>query len=400
MKKLFLVLCFALLGIMTFTLKSFAYDNEILKFNSDGKFTILMFTDIEETEVPMSDSIELLYAAVEKTNPDLIVYNGDNLNVKQGDNSLDKVKKAVEAITKPAVDSNIPFVVVFGKKDAESGISIDKQLEIYKSVDGCLVGKKCASTSGNGAYNIPIKSSANEENVFNLWFFNSCLLNENKKSFFEISEIEQAEEQNSWYEQKSESLKDDNSGKMLPSIVFQHEPVQEICGLLEKDSRDTAESSNDFSLKGYVKDETTIGSLNVYPKIPEYTKGRFDLWKKHGDVIGAFFGSGHINDIEGTVDGIYLSQTMKSGVRGFGEAKYSGARVIVLDEETPESFDTKSLSLSYLIGNPSNPLTLFRTSYSLTVKILTFLSITIVLAVLAASGIKRILTKRKNANVL
>lgn len=400
MKKLFYVLCFAVLGIMSLVLESFAYDNENLKFNSNGEFTILMFTDIEENEMPMSDSMDLLYAAVEKTNPDLIVYNGDNISVKAGDNSPSNVEKAVEAITKPAVDNNIPFVVIFGKKDAESGVSIDKQLEIYENINGCMVGKKCVSTSGNGAYNIPIKSSTNEENVFNLWFFNSCLLNENEGSLFEASEIEQAERQNDWYEQKSESLKADNNGKTLPSIVFQHEPVQEICELLEKESGDNSESQNSFAINGYVKDETTIGSLNVYPRIPEYTNGRFDLWKEHGDVIGAFFGNEHINDIEGTVDGIYLSQTMKSGVRGFGEAKYSGARVIVLNEKDLKSFDTKSLPLSYLIGNPSNPLTLFRTSYAQTVKILAFSSIIIVLAVLVAAGIKSMLAKRKNANVL
>ena len=400
MKKLFYVFCFAVLGMLSFTLESLAYDNESLKFSSNGEFTILMFTDIEENELPMSDSMDLLYAAVEKTNPDLIVYNGDNLSVKSGDNSSSNVEKAVEAITKPAVDNNIPFVVIFGKRDTESGVSIDKQLEIYENVNGCMVGKKCVSTSGNGAYNIPIKSSTNEENVFNLWFFNSCLLNENEGSLFAASETEQAERQNAWYEQKSKSLQADNNGKVLPSIVFQHEPVQEFCELLEQDSGDTSESSNDFFLNRYVKDKTTIGDFNMYPRVPECTNGRFDLWKEQGDVIGAFFGSGHINDIEGTVDGIYLSQTMKSGVRGFGEAKYSGARVIVLNEEDLTSFDTKSLQLSDLIGNPSNPLTLFRTSYAQTVKILTFLSITIVLAVLVAAGIKRKLAKRKNANVL
>lgn len=400
MKKLFLVFCFAVLGIMAFTLESLAYDNGNLKFNSNGEFTILMFTDIEENEMPMSDSMDLLYAAVEKTNPDLIVYNGDNLNVNPGDNSLAKVEKAVEAITKPAVDNNIPFVVIFGQKDAESGISIDKQLEIYKAVEGCLVGKNCVSTSGNGAYNIPIKSSSNEENVFNLWFFNSCLINSNERTLFSSSENEQAKKQDVWYEQKSDSLKNDNDGKALPSIVFQHEPVKEICELLEQKDGDVSKSSNDYFLNGYIKDETTIGTFNMYPKVPECTNGRFDLWKEQGDVIGAFFGGGHINDIEGTVDGIYLSQTLKSGVRGFGEAKYSGARVIVLDEKDLTSFETKSLPLSYLIGNPSNPLTLFRTSYSQTVKILTFSSIIIVLAVLVAAGIKRKLAKRKNANVL
>lgn len=400
MKKLFLVFCFAVLSMMSLTFESFAYDNESLKFNRNGEFTILMFTDIEENELPMSDSMDLLYAAVEKTNPDLIVYNGDNLNVKPGDDSLDKVEKAVKAITKPAVDNNIPFVVVFGKKDAESGVPIDKQLEIYENINGCMVGKKCVSTSGNGAYNIPIKSSANEENVFNLWFFNSCLLNENERSLFAASETEQAERQNAWYEQKSEFLKADNNGKALPSIVFQHEPVQEFCELLERNSTDSSEASKNILMNGYVKDETAIGNFNIYPRVPECTNGRFDLWKEQGDVIGAFFGSGHINDIEGEVDGIYLSQTLKSGVRGFGEAKYSGARVIVLDEKDLTSFDTKSLQLSDLIGNPSNPLTLFRTSYAQTVKILTFLSITIALTVLVAAGIKRKLAKRKNANVL
>ncbi len=402
-KKIFLTILLVAFGFMVLSFSSSAYEKTELKFNSDGKFTILLFTDIEETELPMSDSVKLWSAAVEKVKPDLIVYNGDNQSVKKGTDALENVNQAITEITKPAADNSIPFAVIFGSKDTKSGVSKDKQLEIYKSISGCLTGTENVSTSGNGVYNITIKSSTSECDAFSLWFFDSCSPLGDDDTLFKPSAQKQAESQNQWYETKSELLKEGNDGEPLPSLVFQHEPVPEIYDLLEKvdsKSSDSVKGKGENSSNNYIMSDNTSGTLNVGPYLSAYMNSRFDLWKQHGDVIGAFFGHDHINDIEGNVDGIYLSETFKSGVRGYGEAKYSGVRVITLNENDTSSFETESLTLNELIGIPTNPFTVFRTSYAKTVKIAAFAGIGAAFIALAVAAIKLTLTKRKNSNVL
>lgn len=403
LKRILLTILLAVCGIMFFSFSSSAYEANELKFNSDGKFTILLFTDIEETELPMSDSVKLWNEAVKKVKPDLIVYNGDNQKVQKGTDALEKVKQAITEITKPASENSVPFAVILGSKDFSCGISRDKQLEIYKSISGCLNGTENITSSGSGAYNITIKGSDDECDAFSLWFFDTCSQLGDEETPFKPSAQKQADSQNSWYQKKSESLKESNEGKTLPAIVFQHEPVPEIYDLLEK-----TESASSEAVKGrgknsgnsYVKADKTSGTLNRGPYLSSYMDGRFDLWKQQGDVIGAFFGHDHINDIGGMVDGIYLSQTFKSGVRGYGEAKYSGVRVITLDENDTSKIDTYSLSLPDLIGIPTNPFTMFRTSYAATVKITAFAGIGSAFVALAAAAIKLILTRRKNSNGL
>lgn len=402
-KKIFLTIFLAVFGLIVLSFSSSAYEKTELKFNSDGKFTILLFTDIEETELPMSDSVKLWNAAVEKVKPDLIVYNGDNQSVKKGTDALENVKKAITEITKPAADNSIPFAVIFGSKDTKSGVSKDKQLKIYKSIPGCLTGTENVSSSGSGVYNVTIKNSAGEDNAFSLWFFDSCSPLGDDETLFKPSAQKQAESQNQWYETKSELLKEGNNGESLPSLVFQHEPVPEIYDLLKKvdsKSSDSVKGKGENSSNNYIMSDNTSGTLNKGPYLSAYMNGRFDLWKQQGDVIGAFFGHDHTNDIEGNVEGIYLSQTFKSGVRSTGEAKYSGVRVITLHENDTSAFDTYCLSLPDLIGIPTNPFTMFRTSYDTTVKIAAFAGIGAALIALAAAAIKLTLTKRKNSNVL
>ena len=402
-KKLLAAMSLAIFGILVFSFSSYAYDKTELRFNSDGKFTILMFTDIEETELPMSDSVKLWSAAVEKVKPDLIVYNGDNQRMRNNADTLENLKKAITEITKPATENSIPFAVVFGEKDADCEISKEKQLDIYKSISGCLAGTQSVTSSGSGAYNITIKSSKTESDAFCLWFFDACSPLGDEETLFKPSAQKQAESQNQWYEAKSESLKEENDGKALPSIVFQHEPVPEIYGLLEKTDAKTSDSvkgNGEKSSNNYILSENASGTLNKGPYLSSSMANRFELWKQQGDVIGAFFGHEHVNDIEGYVDGIYLAQTFKSGVRGYGEAKYSGVRVISLDENDPSVFETESISLNELIGIPSNPFTIFRTSYATTVTITAFAGIGAALIALAAAAIKRIINKRKNPNGL
>lgn len=403
LRKTFIVILLAILGVLTLGFSSSAYDRTELKFNKDGKFTILLFTDIEENEMPMSDSVNLWNAAIEKANPDLVIYNGDNQKVQENSDALENVRQAITEITKPAVDRAIPFAVVFGENDAASGVSKEKQIDIYKNISGCLTGTSAMSSSGSGAYNLTIKGSSGEEDIFSLWLFDTCSPLGDDDTLFKPSAHKQAESQNQWYVEKSESLKEKNGGQPLPSLVFQHEPVPEIYNLLETTDKglfSSVKSNGEKSSDRYVLSDKASGTLNAGPYISSYMEGRFDLWKQQGDVIGAFFGHEHVNDFQGDADGIFLSQTFKSGARGYGEIEYSGARVITLHEDDVKNFDTESITFTNLVGTPSNLFTLFKTSYAVTVKIAAFLGIASAFIALAVAAIKLVYTRRKNSNGL
>ena len=403
LRKIFIVISLAIFGVLTLSFSSSAHDRTELKFNKDGKFTILLFTDIEENEMPMSDSVNLWNAAIEKANPDLIIYNGDNQKVQDDEDALENVRKAITEITKPACDRSIPFAVIFGEKDASSGVSKEKQVDMYKNISGCLTGTSAMSSSGSGAYNLTIKGSSGEDDIFSLWLFDTCSPLGDDDTLFKPSAHKQAESQNQWYVNKSESLKEKNDGEPLPSLVFQHEPVPEIYDLLEKTDKglfSSVRGEGEKSSDRYILSDKATGTLNAGPYLSNYMTGRFDLWKQQGDVIGAFFGHEHVNDFQGDADGIYLSQTFKSGARGYGEIEYSGARVITLYEDDLRNFDTESLTFTDLVGTPSNLFTLFKTSYAVTVKIAAFLGIAAAFIALAVAAIKLVLAKRKNSNAL
>ena len=52
-------------------------DSDELKFNSDGKFTILNLSDTQDDQYPAYDMVNFVKLAIDETNPDLIVFSGD-----------------------------------------------------------------------------------------------------------------------------------------------------------------------------------------------------------------------------------------------------------------------------------------------------------------------------------
>ena len=65
---------------------------EPLRFNKDGKFKILVATDIHEDEkddAKSADAMALLTNAIEELKPDLVVFNGDNATADGLENQRD-----------------------------------------------------------------------------------------------------------------------------------------------------------------------------------------------------------------------------------------------------------------------------------------------------------------------
>ena len=90
----------------------------VLKFNQDGKFKIVQFTD---THVIYGDSrsdvtMERMNEILDAEKPDLVIYTGDLIFGRPGKESL---MQALE----PVVTRGIPFAVTWGNHDDEQGLS-------------------------------------------------------------------------------------------------------------------------------------------------------------------------------------------------------------------------------------------------------------------------------------
>lgn len=320
-----------------------------LKFNADGNFRILIIADTQDTLHPRQETLDLMNAALDEAKPDLVVFTGDNIHGPDWKmkKSKNRTRKAIEQIMEPVVSRNVPYCVVFGNHDDEGGISKEYQMELYQSLGNCL-SVKGEAMKGCGTYNIPIQSSADNKNIFNLWFIDSGSYNTDEKidSFYDFVGTDQIE----WYERKSNELKAENGGKPMPSILFQHIAVPEIFDLLTEVSEGT-ENAVEKNGKYYILNSAmATGTMGEAPCPPDYNNGQFESWKKQGDIIAAFFGHDHVNEFSGTVDGIDMVYTPGAGFYIYGNGPKHGVRVVDIKEQDL-SYTTELLYYKDLVGN-------------------------------------------------
>ncbi len=334
--------------------------NPELKFGDDGKFKILHITDIHEVDPEMDDdenqeipyacsaeTVNVIEKAVEKTNPDLVVFGGDNISGYWQEFTYEYVKKTIEKICEPIRKRNIPHAIVFGNHDSE----IEKfyrefQMMIYMEAPNFIGTLNAEEMHGCGNQNILIKSSDGTRYAYNIWLIdsNDYPRDETGKSTGGYDEVHK--DQLDWYEKTAKKLKSENGEKPVPAILFQHIPVsQEYDAIIEVDeTQPHALKTKDGKFYAF-KDEYYIsGQLGELPCSPENrTRKQFELWKKHGDVKAAFFGHDHVNDFILDIDGIKLIQTFGAGYHTYGEM--GGARLVVLDENNPDNIFTESFTI-------------------------------------------------------
>ncbi len=316
-----------------------------LKFNSDGKFRILLFGDIHETDdyetsLNFKDMQKLMVAALEEYKPDLCVLLGDNCTTKDFKEHPEKFKKMVSDIIAPITSRNIPVAAVLGNHEHDHG-NEDEIVKIYGSIDGCIMRNETApEVTGNANFKELIYSSDGEKPVFCLWFIDSNNCHENREiSHYDYVHTDQIE----WFENESAKLKEQNGGKPMPSFVFQHTPVPEEYNLLRKarfwELPVAVRGYNTKKDTFYVGKKGVEGYVGEGPCSPDVNNGQFASWKKVGGVLGAFFGHDHLNDFSGYTDGIFLAQHKTAGFRAYTDGCRSCVRLVTIDEKNPEKFE-------------------------------------------------------------
>lgn len=339
-----------LIMMFAFTIPAFADetgDSKMeLKFNSDGKFKILAIADAQDTDTPQKETIDMLTNALDEANPDLVVFLGDNIAGWWKGVDEAKTEQAIANIIEPVDERGIPFAIVFGNHDHE-GLCDDNnkmteeeakafQLACYQKYKTCLAVAG-EDMTGYCNYNLTIKSSTSDKDIFNLWLMDSNPYAE--EGGYGYVQPDQTE----WYIRKSNELKEQNGGTPLPSLLFQHIPVPEVYELadeLDKKEKGAVKGQTALTNKKYYKtnDKVTQGGFEEGPCSAGVAHNQFETWKQQGDIIGAFFGHDHPNDYLGTIDGIQLCAVPATGYYSYGWNH--GARTITLDENDLSTFET------------------------------------------------------------
>ncbi|MBQ6624745.1 MAG: hypothetical protein IIX39_02885 [Clostridia bacterium] len=323
-------------------------NNYSLKFNSNGKFKILVASDLyEKTDNKNKQSIlksidtkVFLEASIKALSPDLVVFNGD---CAFGD-SDEQLFDSVETITSTIKKLNIPLAVVFGDDEKDNNIK-NKLKSLYSKYENCLFNNDKITMSENGDYNVLIEDS-NGNVKFNLWFFDSNGKTPDSDISAKYDWIH--DEQIEWYENKALQIKNENSA-VVPSFVFQHIPVVEEYNLMREAK--ALESSKTIKGDGFYKDKYFLPNDNISGNFrdpigcSDFNNGQFESWKNIGDVKAAFFSNSHLNDFEGYVDDILLSQCCASGFFGCHDGDRCGIKLITINEKDL-SFDTKNFYFS------------------------------------------------------
>lgn len=114
MKKILGTLLAVLFSFMA--INDSAAQNTVLRFNKDGKFKIVQFTDVHfKYGNPASDvALERIGEVLDAEHPDLVIFTGDVVYSSPADKGMLQVLGQVE-------HRHLPFVVTFGNHDNEQG---------------------------------------------------------------------------------------------------------------------------------------------------------------------------------------------------------------------------------------------------------------------------------------
>ncbi len=191
----------------------------VLKFNENGKFKIVQFTD---THIIAGDkrcdaAMERMAEVLEAEKPDFVIYTGDLIFGRPAKESL---LQAIE----PVVSRGIPFGVTWGNHDDEEGLSRQELFDLIKDIPNNFTDT-VEGITGVTNYTLPIRSSNGKKDAFVLYVLDS-------NAYSKMAEVDGyawvAYDQIAWYKEQSKAYTTANNGNPLPAIAFFHIPVPEF----------------------------------------------------------------------------------------------------------------------------------------------------------------------------
>ena len=124
-----------------------------LKFNKDGKFKIVQFTDVHyiHGNPKSAISIERINEVLDAEKPDLVLFTGDVIYGQPAEEGM-------RTILNLAANRKIPFGVTFGNHDNEQGLTRTQLFDIIQTIPYNLTDS-VAGVVGATNFILPLKSS-------------------------------------------------------------------------------------------------------------------------------------------------------------------------------------------------------------------------------------------------
>ncbi len=314
-----------------------------LNFGDDGRFTVLILSDLQDTQFTTELVVSGETHVLQDYPADLIVLLGDQLEgpspvLRLGDGAKN-CEDTLRTLLAPVEATGIPFVVVFGNHDYEAPISIREQVKIFESYDNCLAVSFGKNSTEDGAFVLPIYPKGSELPAMALYFFDSG-------SYLANGDYDTVSaEQVAWYNEQSAAFRAANDNQALPSAAFCHIPVPEVYQLLTEVPKGTKGALKGVGVgkgKYYVPNETAIftGEVNEAPCPSSENNGLFDAYLANGDMFLTVNGHDHINSFIGSVEGVDIANAPGSSYTSYGAEDTRGVRLFRFSEHNVRDYET------------------------------------------------------------
>lgn len=283
-------------------------DEEILRFNKNGKFKIVQFTDIhlKEYHKETSDSVmKIITDVLAAEKPNLVILTGD---VATSEN----VEAAWLTVAQPMIDAKVPWTSIFGNHDSEHGWS-NKEIAGYLAGLPFYVSKpEPENVSGFGNFVLEIKGNNRKKTAALIYCIDSNAYTQERENK-ELGKYDWIKfNQIHWYREISEEYTRRNGNRPYPALAFFHIPLPEY--------------------KIVQQMESTLGDKEENVASPLVNSGMYCAILEMRDVMGIFAGHDHNNNYIGCLNGICLAYGCKTGIESYGKLT-KGARIIEIKED-------------------------------------------------------------------
>lgn len=284
----------------------------VLKFNDEGKFKIVQFTDIHYKygKGGSKKAIENMNNVLDAEQPDFVIITGDLVYA-------DRAADAIRELLQPITSRNLPFATVFGNHDVQFDLTLPAMYDSIRSYSGCVMPERGGSFSPD--YVVKVLSKDGNRTACVLY----CMDSHSVTSVPGTGKYDWIKyEQIGWYRNQSDIFTTANGGKPLPALAFFHIPLPEFA-YAEADTK-----------------SRLIGTKGENICCPALNSGLFTVIKEKGDVIGVFCGHDHDNDFAvGYFDVLLAYGRYSGGDTVYNHLKPKGARIIELNQDS-RIFDT------------------------------------------------------------
>ncbi len=302
-------------AILSFSLlTALAQAPQNLRFNKNGEFKIVQFTDMHLGHDMAKNQLvsDMISEVMESEKPDFVVFTGDNTTLPEVQQTWNQIAAKIAAY-------KTPWTAVLGNHDDEHGVSRKEIETIIRQEPYCMMRQPAEGIKGVCNHTLPLYASSRKDSVSALLYcFDTNAYSEIKKvkgyGWIDQSQV-------NWYRNESQRYTQQNGGQPLPALAFFHIPLPEY--------RQAWES---FANR-------RIGERNEKECSPEMNSGLFVNMLECGDVMGTFVGHDHINSYIACLYNIALAYGRASGGHNTYGYPNPGSRIIVLKEGKRE-FDT------------------------------------------------------------